>query len=319
MKRIQVVASSIIAAAAAVCHAAPFDPQIVSAEAKFVAFADLEAGGKTTVGEWLLTQLRDNPEYQNFEQIMVNAAGFMPASDIRDVTIYGDKYQHDPEATILLRASFDVDRLATALGHAQGFASEGYNGHTVMNWIDEKNGRRIYACLFDETTIVMTASDARLKSSIDVLDDRAKALPDDSKLPRPADEHAWAFLAGVGLYDAPAVAQNEMLSDVADRALLSVGQVEQNTTLSLTLFTESPDRAAQTLSVIDGFKAIGAMAGNRRRAAVPERAKLISELARNTSTRADGNDVVATLNLTNDRAIQIIEKWIEMRAERNEK
>lgn len=292
--------------------AAPFDPLSVSADAKFVAFFDLEAGRKTALGGWAMQRLQEDPKYQQFEQTMINAAGFMPATDITDVTIYGDKYADEPDATLLIRGVFDSNKLANALTFAQGFKSDVYNKHTIMSWIDEEKDRPVHACIIDDKTIVMTSNVERLMSSIDVLDDSTKAMKDDSPLPRPTHKDAWAFAVGADLQSSPAVIKNDALNGVLDRGVFEIAEEGGRSSLILTLQTQTPEQAQQALNAANGLKALVQMAANRR-PPVPERAKLGADLAKATTVQAAGNTVSLVLALENEEAKDLLERAAALR------
>ena len=75
MKRVYSITIAALLMTTGNLSAGAFDEKVVSADAKFVAFLDLEVGRKTALGEWAMEKLRENEEFQQFEEIMLNAAG----------------------------------------------------------------------------------------------------------------------------------------------------------------------------------------------------------------------------------------------------
>lgn len=293
--------------------AAEFDPLVVSSDAKFVVFVDLEAGGRTAVGGWILDRIKENPEYQQFEEVMVNLAGFMPASDIHDVTIYGSKYAEPSDASLVIHGNFDAARLGDALTLAPGFQSDVHNTHTLLAWTDEKNGKRVHACIFDQRTIVMNSDVEHLKAAIDVLDTPEKALNEKSTLPRPAQPGVWAFAVGTELGASPGVKENELLRGFLERATIEVAEKETNSLVTMKVMMHTPEQAAATRSIFEGLKGFAQLAANAAAARSDEKAKLAGELAQMATTQVNENDVIVTLALKNDTATRILDRVSELR------
>ncbi len=305
-----------LASALTLCRAAgaaPFDPLVVAGDAKFVAFVDLEAGRKTAVGGWIIERIQENPGYQQFEQIMLQLAGFMPASDIHDFTIYGNRFVEEPDASLVIHANFDSVRLANALTMARDFTSDDYRGHSLLSWVDEKDGKRINACIFDTQTIVMNKSVEALKAAVDVLDDPNKAMNEKSELPKPAQQDSWAFAVVSHLDSAPAVLKNELLNGFLDRGSLELGEKDASAVATLTVITRTPLQAQWTRRMMDGAIAAVQLASNQRGATTQEATKLAGELIEKVTTHVEGNNVVATLSLQNDRVKQILTRLQEMK------
>lgn len=291
--------------------AGPFDPAVVSADAKFVVFVDADAARKTTVGGWLLKRIQDDAKYQEFEKIMIDAAGFMPAADIADVTIYGEKYAEEPDATLVIRARLDANKLSNALSLAKGFELDAYNGHTLMSWIDEDKNRRIHASIVNENTIIMTSSTERLQFSLDVMDDPTKALQEDSPLPKATNKQAWAFAMATDLESSPAVEKNEVLSGLLQRGVIECAEDAGKSSLTLRVDTQTPEQAQQALNAANGLKAILQIAASRR-GEVPEQAKLGAELLQSTTATAVEKSVTVSLSLENDKATNLLERAADL-------
>lgn len=298
---------------ASTSSAAPFDALIVSKDAKFIFFVDLEEGSKSLVGGWILERIKENPDYQQFEEIMVNLAGFMPASDIHDFTIYGTEYTEPSDASLVIRGSFDAGRLTDALSLARDFRSDEYNGHTLMAWTDEKNGKTIHACIAREGTIVMNGSVDDLKRAVDVMDDPGRSLAEETTLPGRRSPGAWAFAVGTELGTVPGVANNELLGGFLERGAIEVLEKDATTILTMSVMTETPQQAQSARRVVEGLKAAAQLAGNRRRVPPTEKAKFVGEIASKVTAVVEGSDVILTLSLENSTARQWLERLAELR------
>lgn len=312
MLRMTTLAAISTLALASHAAAAEFDPLVVAGDAKFLIFVDLEAAGKTAVGGWILDRIKENPDYQKFEEVMINLAGFMPASDIQDVTIYGSKYAEPSDASLVIRANFDGVRLGDALTLAPEFKSDVHNGHTLLSWTDENNGKRVHACIADDRTIVMNGGSEQLKAALDVLDSQEKSLNEKSSLPRPKPG-VWAFAVGTELGTSPGVKGNELLRGFLERATIEVAQQDANAVMSMKVMMQTAEQAQSTRSIFEGLKGFALLAANAQAGQSDEKARLAGELAKMATTQVEGNDVLVTLTIRNDTATQILNRVVELR------
>jgi hypothetical protein len=299
-------------------QAMPFDASLVSEEAKFVLFVDVEAAKKTVVGETLLKQITSNPDYAAFEQILIDIAGFMPAEDIADFTIWGDEIKEGAEAAIVIRAKYDAAALRGGLSLAQDFKAEKYADHELLNWHDGKKSQRVHACLFEGKFILISNDAEKLKQAVDVLRDPARSIEGKDLLGRPAQATSWAFASGIDLSKAPQVAENPVLSQM-DSGVMEVGESDGKTVAVLTAKAATAEAGEQLFNMANGVRALGILAGKPRRGQPePElRAQLASELAGMTRVSRDGATVSATLSMDNERAQSLLDEMIAQRAGQN--
>lgn len=252
---------ALVVACSGYAAASPFDPRVVSAEAKFVAFVDADAARKTAVGAWVLKRIQDEPKDQDFEKIMIEAAGFMPASDITDITIYGEKYADEPDATLVIRANVDSNKLSNVSSFAKGFELDAYNGHTMMSWDRRREGSPDL-CVVQRRKDNRHDQQQRAAAVLARCDRRStKAMKDDSPLPKRTHKEAWGFALADDLASSPAVMKNEMLSGLLTRGVIECS--EEAGKSSLCSPSKPKRRNSAVLNAANGLKAIVQIAASR--------------------------------------------------------
>lgn len=310
-----------VAAMAGSTRAGPVEPSLVSGRAKFVVHLDLERARQTAVGRRLLAAVTSNADYVKFEEMMIAAAGFMPANDIADVTLYGEAHGRDPKAVVVIRAKMDAARLRSAIELADAFRAEQYGAHELLSWHDTAKGRRTNAAIFDGRTLLFSDDVDTLRRGLDVLDDREQSLAAAGAAGAPAamplsrDPGVWASAAAIDLAATPNAPGNPVLSQLST-GLLEVGEVDGKGTFArASLVALKPEQAQRLLSLANGAKAMAELANPPRgpaaapasrpsdtiAAAVPEL------LAATTIAAGEGGTVSVSMTIDNARAEQLVE------------
>lgn len=294
------VAACILAPNAA--QAGPMEKALVGSKAKFVVHLDLDKARQSAVGKRLLDALGENPEYVEFERVLFEAAGFMPASDVEDVTLWGEAYGEPPKAVVVMHARMDAARLRAALEHADEFRVDKYNEKDVLSWKDKKKGNRISAFFFDDRTMLLSGDADALRRGIDVASDEKESLAaqPEGSMPTPASAEAWAFAAAVGINAAPNAAGNPVLSQIGSGVLELVQRPEAKTEARAALNAIDPAKGPQLLRFATGMKAMAEMAGGNKPA--DPKATALLELLDATTIAGDGGSVTATATLPDERA-----------------
>lgn len=329
--RILTWAAASVAAIAGAARAAPIDPAAVSGRAKFVVHVDLERARQTAVGARLLEAISANPDYIKFEELMIEAAGFMPAADIADVTLYGEAHGRDPKTVMVVHAKMDAARLRSAIEFADAFRAERYGTHELLSWVDVGKGTRTNATLFDGRTLVMSADPATLRRGLDVLDDREQSLAAVAAtpvaMPLSRDAGVWAFAGAVELSTTPDAPGNPVLSQLST-GLLEVGEIDGKQALArAALVTLKPEQGPRLLMLANGAKAMAELSSPPRADAATAQpgaatrpadtiASLMPELLAATSIVGNGGTVTLSTSLDNDRARDAIAAAVEAQAAR---
>jgi hypothetical protein len=286
--------------------AEPFDPLVVHRDARFAAHVDLDAARKTDIGAMILERIRQSAEYQQLEDFLLQAAGFMPESDIRDITLYGFGFQPDPQAVVVLRANFDRERLVQALSFAQGFDSDVYNGQSLLTWIDDKSGNPVHASIVDDETILFAGMRNLLEQAVDAVTDSADALAGDSFLGVAGDPARWAMFAATDLKSAPGAAGNPVLSQL-DNTRIEIVQRDQDTVATLSTTAVDAAQGEQLFNLANGLKALAIMNGMKSDPAPTDEEKLVAEIAGKAELSRKDQTVGVTLRMPSARVIELIE------------
>lgn len=286
--------------------AEPFDPGVVHRDARFAAHVDVDAARKTDIGAMILERIRESADYQQLEAFLLQAAGFMPESDIRDITLYGFGYQPDPQAVVVLRANFDRERLTQALSFAQGFDSESYNGQSLLTWIDDKSGKPVHASIVDDETILFTGMRNLLEQAVDAVTDTADALAEGSFLGAASDPASWAMFAVTDLKSAPGAAGSPVLSQLAN-ARVEIAQRDQDTVAMMTTAAVDAAQGEQLFNLANGLKALAIMNGMKKDPPPTDQEKLVAEMAGNAELSRKEGTVDITVRMPSARVIDLIE------------
>jgi hypothetical protein len=312
-----------------VASAAPFDARNVAADAKFVAFVDMEAERETAIGQACIAHMVADPGYAQFESDLTEWGGFTPSTDIADITVYGGSFAQGADAVVMvIHAKFDPVQLASLFALLPGSKKEVYADHEVISWHDGITRRQVFATFYDARTIVICSDAMRLARAIDMLIDPSKSLEPVKTFPRPPRSDAkpaqrdqrkidaasgWFFMAGVGVGAAPRVANTLALSRV-DVAALTVSEVDGKTIIHATSTTANDARGEDLFDFINGLKSVGSLMAWPSGNAVPAtNVGLLAELARSTDVKHDATGVTATLTVTNERGVALLAKAVELR------
>lgn len=300
--------------AVAPVSAAPFDSRLISEHAKFVGFIDFDAARKTELGKALLSKLVENPDYAAFEQIMVAIAGFMPATDLNDITLFGNSYKPKAQGVLVIHAKFNAGGLRGGLGLAGGFRADKRGDREVLSWDDERSGKRIYACIYDEHTILMGDAPESVGNSIDTLDDSSKSLQTVEDFPRPKGDDSWLFFAGTDVASVPEIASNPVLAPLMS-ITFQLGESGGKTVVSVQATTHDAQQAEQLFNLVNGVKALAGLAARPKPGADADpHAQLAGELAASFQVAREGEHVTASLAMPNDRVVAIIDEAAERKA-----
>jgi len=147
----------------------PLNGKCVSAQARWVAHANLEQLSQSGIGSLLFLALATEKEKQRLGEFQ-EEFGFDPLTDLRSVTIYG-KGPSDEDAVALFRGLFDGDRLVALARRSDSHEQAAYHGQMIHGWVAVRQGRKeqSYGCLAAADMVVVSRSSAMVKEALDVL------------------------------------------------------------------------------------------------------------------------------------------------------
>lgn len=305
MKRRLAAAVAVMAMVAGWSHAAPLQTDRVAAGAKWVAHIDVEQLKTTHFGQYVLDALgKDEPNRKLLAfQAMFN---FDPRKDVASVTLYGRDNRPD-NTVLLLKGSFDHERIETIVRGAESYVESRYGEHVVHSWIDrDHGGRRVFGSIAADGTVAMGGEQA-LKQALDVLDGKApKATV--ASFPGLANSSGTpVFVASADLGGMTNVNPQAAVLAQASTAYMALGETADQVQAHIGLGAKSEEAAKQIEDAARGLVAIGILGQQQR----PE----LGRLATGATISRNGTGVEITLKYPAADLVANLQKMAERAAQ----
>ena len=240
----------------------------VPADANWLVHVDLEAFRTTRLWQIFQEEMKEGGdidvdwgELEEFERRF----GFRPFHDVDSVTVSGaSEIGEDP--VILVETSANLDTALAQMQQESEYRSITRGGVQLHAWTEHGDIEGAFYVHQDgaKRVIVVSESDDLLMNAIDVLQGKARNLrqsPDPRLFPRPTPGaflfvDATAVLSELSHFE-PASA----VADMARGARIEVGESRGEFFLSVEIDANNAENAQNIYSVINGAKALAAMAG----------------------------------------------------------
>lgn len=138
----------------------------IPADCRWVVSMDVQAVASSQIGGWLKGQLGKQQTAAQL-QVLEAVTGFNPVRDLKRVTICAAA-DGDETGLVLVRGTFDADRLAIAAQAADNHATVAVAGRTVHTWSD--HGRTAAGCLAGPDLLILGRSVERIRQAITAID-----------------------------------------------------------------------------------------------------------------------------------------------------
>ena len=237
----------------------PLDKEQVSARAKWVLHADMEAFLASKTGGFILAEFKKSG-LDKWMVVVKNAVGIDPSKDLKGVTVYGVGFEKD-NGIALIRATMEQDKLLALLKTNEAYRESKYGDHVIHQWTDkakgDKPGEMKFGCFHRADLAAVAPSLAMLKLALDVLDKKADSLDKVSEsklLPAPAN---GIFLAAA-IVDLPQAAKQDPKAAVLaliSSARFQVGESEDKVFVRLAVTAKTPRIATDLRKMAEGFLA----------------------------------------------------------------
>lgn len=150
----------ILAAAALLAPAA--DQALINlapADAKMIAGIDIERAKNSAFGQQLMAQMREDEKgFQEF----IEATGFDPRRDLREVVVAGDETKKN--GMVAIRGTFDLAKIR-ALLQSKGVKPMAYGGVEIWSDFNGKGGDGAMALL--DSSLAIAGNEAQVKAALD--------------------------------------------------------------------------------------------------------------------------------------------------------
>ncbi len=182
----------------AVC-AGPLQEASVTASARWVMHADMDALRQSEIGRFIMGRLNEGPA-ANKMAAFTALFGFDPLKDVAEITVYGTS-QHPESAVMLVRGRLNENHLAALIKANDTYQAETYGQRTIHSWVDAhraEEGRK-YGCFHSPERLVIGRDLSLLKAALDVLDGKGASLNATSAFGGPVPADALLFIGATDL------------------------------------------------------------------------------------------------------------------------
>jgi hypothetical protein len=265
---------------------------------------DVEKLKGTEVGQYLLGEL-EKPEAQRALAGMQAIFNFDPRKTLKNCTLFS-RGESPEDAVLVMRGTFDTERLTTLARAGQDYQSIRYRHYTIHGWVDaRKRGRRAkdhrsYGVIPSPGVVVLGQKVARMQEALDLLERPEGSADGATMVPKPAIDAGAVVLLGaarpgkVALLP-PGVAFLRSVKTLS----LSAGETGGTLEAELTFESESEESARNLLAIAQGL-----LAWSSFQDAKPANGKLLQAL----STAQKGSLVTLHLRLPAAEAVRLIEE-----------
>lgn len=173
MKRFMMVCGFAAAMAGGV-QAAPLNQGQVASGAKWVLHVDVDSLKSTQVGKILMQRLTTGQDNNK-----LNALAAMLGTDLRKdlsaVTLFSAS-DREQDGVIVLNGNFNDEQLDTLVKANDDYSETAYKGTMVRQWMDKKKNKRAFGAILSDKTVLMSGSDAAIKSALDAISGQGASL-----------------------------------------------------------------------------------------------------------------------------------------------
>jgi len=249
----------VLLSAATFVRAAVLDGKRVPEDAKWLLHVDMDALRESKTWKTMLQgMLEKNAGFQKTVQDVQMFTGFKFPQDLHDVTLYGKSFTEEA-AVVVIHATVDSATLLGQLALAPGYEVTKHGEHEVHAWQDK--GKQLYGSFQSGSVAVIGRSRENVEKAMDVLDGKAGGMKVGSGVTEGAKGAVLAYVGGSGLSELQKLQQAKTpLLNEAELAWVSIGEQEESLVLRAAVGTKTPQTAGQMKAMVDGFKAMIALA-----------------------------------------------------------
>jgi len=265
MKRL-LLAATCLSLLAPASLAGGFDRRLISADADWVAHFDIEAFLASSLFRSIADHdldfdIRNDDDYREF----ADELGVDPLAVAKSLTLYGtDERPDDPVA--ILWATAEFDRVIERIRREDEYRSLTEHGLELHGWNDDgDNGAfHVYTTRAGERLVIYADTTRQIADAVQVLRGERPSLSQSTEPRLTAEPAVGAFLfvqAAGGLSSLSGLDPVSTVAEMANGLILEVGESRSRINLRLAIDTESGEDAMGISQIINGARALAALAG----------------------------------------------------------
>ncbi len=255
MKRPLCIAAIVICATAA-SQAAPPNPKLVPADAKWAVHLDVEALLDASLVQKGIDRWMEEENGEFALNHVKRMFGIDLREDVKAITLYNTGYQ-EHEAVLLVNAKFDREILTEIAHTLPDHETEEVRSVEVHTWTDKDHGDRTVAGAFASDDLLVIASSVKLmEQALAVIEgDEENLEGEKSSLTR---ELPPGTILAVGVVDLTSadIPDNEKMPEGLDEIALAVGESEEKTFIAGRIAAKSDATATNIKEIIEGVRAV---------------------------------------------------------------
>jgi len=238
--------------------AAPFNPEHVAADAKWIIHLDVEAMRATAVGKMCGEEVLSREELRRHLDKMREEIGMDPSEDLLGATMYDTQFKKEHGVAMIRVRQVDGTRLIAKLNEKEpGNRMLEYKKHELYLWTKRCHGKEMTVCgtLHDNQVMIFSRDPLKVIAALDVLDGRAIGLSDDSRLASKGRPGTVLLMRGVDLASSDKLTKCPILKD-STWMEVAMGASGSKSFATMVVDTESTELAESAKMVMDGFVAL---------------------------------------------------------------
>ncbi len=308
LKRTAAITMAGLVGLAPVAQAGPFDPKVVSADAKWVIHLDVDAMAKSDTWKLVEPKLQANANYAKGKRDIERIGQVKLPEDLHDVTLFGSTIG-EREAIVVIRANVNAERLKTLVSLNETYASATVGGHQLHSWEDK--GKTIHTGFAADSRIVVGQSQDDVVAALDTIGGKLDPLKNALLAPQQDKAGVLVYIAGDQLSEIGQQAARSPIIQKLKNAWITVAEDPiKGVKVKSQIAADDDKTATNVKGMIDGLKAAVSFAAQDD----PD-AMLVADAILDLNTTASGSliDIDWNVPLKNvgellDRATGEIEK-----------
>jgi hypothetical protein len=312
MKTISCLALAALIASSS-CGAAPLNPSLIPADARWVVYADLNALRSSALGKELIAMA----EKAQFQKAVIGLDFQKTLATVGTLTAYGSNFSPDPKAldgTLVLQGTPDLRKIAESVLLQATIASPesvseskelpfpSYTVHPKQK--ADAPAQSVIIAFPPEPIVLVSKSSAQLLKARDAFRGNVPSVAKVGDAPlKPLmhmSEHAYLFAASIVPLDAafPENQPQARILKITNSGSLSLGEEGPNTFAHATLIATSDDMAEKLMKILQGMTAALSLTETND--------KQLAEFLNSATVTRDERRVSLRLSYASDRLAQML-------------
>jgi len=241
-----------LAMSVAAVQAAKIDKANISNDAKFVVHLDLDAFRASKIGITLLEKIRKDEGGEKLNAL-AELIGFDPLSAIHGATMFGNG--EEDNGILVVKHKADNTKLLAFMKLDEHYRKTEHGKHEIHGAGDRGDGKRGYVSFVNATTAVLAASRELAAEGIDLVNGKGAAVKQiPTSLVSAGKKAKNTFLvAYANVEDLKDYIDNESVNQMAKRAALSLGELDEKLILSISVDALDADAAENMENMVNGL------------------------------------------------------------------